>query len=163
MKYLLSILTLVVTLAIQAQESTTFILVRHAEKAADDPKDPSLSKEGEERAQDLKEILAQSGISVIYSTPFKRTNSTIEPIAGLLKLEIMEYMPNDPKSLAAEWLTNHQGATILVSGHSNTTPSIANALIGEEKYPQLDDSDYGNILIVTIPPKGKASHFILRY
>lgn len=163
MKYILSIFLIVAGISIQAQESTTFILVRHAEKLADDPKDPNLSKEGEVRAQDLKEILAQSGISAIYSTPFKRTKNTVQPIANLLKQEIIEYMPTDPKALAADLLAKHTGSMVLVSGHSNTTPALANALIGDEKYAQFDDSDYGNILIITITPAGKATHFVMRY
>ena len=35
------------------QSITTFILVRHAEKATDDPKDPNLSEAGLMRAQSL--------------------------------------------------------------------------------------------------------------
>ena len=163
MRSFLLLLAITITIGSFAQQSTTFILVRHAEKLADDPKDPNLSKEGEQRAQELKELLGRSGISVIYSTPFKRTRSTVQPIASALDLEIMDYMPNDPKALIDQMLAKHQGATILVSGHSNTTPMLANVLLGKEKYAQFDDGDYGNILIITVAPSGIASDVLIRY
>jgi hypothetical protein len=43
-------------------------------------------------------------------------------------------------------LTKHAGGTVVIAGHSNTIPEIANALVGEKKFEQFADDDYGNIL-----------------
>ncbi|MBT8290569.1 MAG: histidine phosphatase family protein, partial [Muriicola sp.] len=40
------------------------------------------------------------------------------------------------------------GNNVLVVGHSNTTPDFVNKMIGEEKYPPMDDSDNGSLFIV---------------
>ena len=163
MKHILSLLALVIFLGTQAQESTTFILVRHAEKAADDPRDPNLSEEGQQRAVALMNLLERSELTAIYSTPYKRTRNTVAPLAKKLNIEITDYSPSDPKGLMSSLLEKHKGGTVLISGHSNTTPFLANVLLGEQKYEQYDDSDYGNILIITVLASGKAGVIHLRY
>ena len=45
-------------------------------------RDPSLSEEGTLRAQKVV-LLAPMEINAIYSTPFKRTESTVAPLAEL--------------------------------------------------------------------------------
>ena len=70
------------TIQLHAQNDvTTFILVRHAEKSTDDPRDPSLSEEGIKRAEALKTMLSQADIAALYSSPYKRTKGTVQPIA----------------------------------------------------------------------------------
>jgi hypothetical protein len=39
---------------------------------------------------------------------------------------------------------------IVVVGHSNTTPALANLLIRQEKYKVLDESEYDKIWIIKI-------------
>ena len=68
--------------------ATTIVVVRHAEKSTDDPKDPSLSAAGQQRAQDLRMALKDAGVSDVYVTQYKRTRQTAEPLgvgAGLIK------------------------------------------------------------------------------
>jgi hypothetical protein len=48
--------------------------------------------------------------------------------------------------------------TVVICGHSNTIPALANILIGKEQYKTFDDSDYGNLLIIK---DGTVTH--LRY
>ena len=40
--------------------------------------------------------------------------------------------------------------TVLIVGHSNTTPAFVNAIIGKKEYLQIDDSDNGKLFIVTV-------------
>src|SRR4051812_24667993 len=79
--------------ALQAQQITTFILVRHAEKMADAGKDPALSSEGNARTKRLVSLLEKTTIDAIYTTPYKRTRSTVEPLAQAKRLTIREYEP----------------------------------------------------------------------
>ncbi|MCW3087421.1 MAG: phosphoglycerate mutase, partial [Sediminibacterium sp.] len=52
-------------------------------------------------------------------------------------------------------LSQMTGKTIIVAGHSNTTPALVNLLIKENRYPNLDDSVYNKLWIVTVKD-GKA-------
>lgn len=151
------------TFNVSAQtDVTTFILVRHAEKSKDDPRDPSLSEEGIKRAEALNAMLRQADIAALYSSPYKRTKSTVQPIADAKGLEINTY---DPRSAAflEDIMKKFKGKTIVISGHSNTTPNVVNALIGEDKFKQLSEDDYGKIYIVSVTEIGKGTATILTY
>ena len=163
MKNFLLLSLLIVSLACHSQDGTTFILVRHAEKSTDDPKDPNLSEAGITRTMKLADLLERTAITAVYSTPYKRTRSTVLPIANTRKLPVLEYAPTDPKAFAAELLGKHAGGTVLISGHSNTIPGLANALLGEEKFASFDDADYGNILVIFVDGSGKGRLLHLRF
>ena len=134
-------------------EETTFILVRHAEKADDGTDDPPLNEIGKERALALTEHLKETGITAIYSTDYKRTRQTVQQIADQRELEIKSYDPFAENTLD-QMFENEAGGIVLISGHSNTTPLLVNRLIGEERYQQFDDSDYDNLFIVVAEEKG---------
>jgi 2,3-bisphosphoglycerate-dependent phosphoglycerate mutase len=171
MKFLASIslvFCLLISGCTQAQEVkeestlTTFILIRHAEKGTDDPRNPSLSEEGIARAQNLVALLKHVDVNVLYSTPYKRTQQTIQPLADKYTLSIQEYNPSSMDFLNEAWAQN-KGKTIVISGHSNTTPMVANYLLGEEKYGNLDESEYDKVFVVTINEIGKGNVTVLSY
>lgn len=144
-------------------ETTTFVLVRHAEKV-DDSYDPDLSDEGYERAAVFERMLEKVEFDAVYSTPFIRTRETARPISERHQLEILEYDHRDPELVAAEWMEKHRGQYVLVAGHSNSTPMFANALLGREHFSEkFDESDYGNILVITISTSGERMLFHMRF
>lgn len=158
-----AVLIFSMALPVMAQnEITTFILVRHTEKSQDDPRDPSLSEAGVKRAQALKNLLSQAEINALYSTAYKRTRSTVQPIAEATGLEIQTYDPRSADFLK-EIMEKYKGKTIVVSGHSNTTPLVANALIGSRKFRQLADDDYSKVFVVSVSEIGKGTATILTY
>lgn len=141
------------------EELTTFILLRHAEKEAGQGamttgKDPKLSDEGKKRAERLTELFSQTAIAAIYSTPYERTRNTVTPLAKSKSLEVQHYEPNKLEAIDKMWNENH-GKTIVVCGHSNTIPKIANYLTTTDVYKDFSDSDYSNILVITVTQKGK--------
>ncbi|MBX2967158.1 MAG: histidine phosphatase family protein [Cyclobacteriaceae bacterium] len=144
------------TLILTAQDNlTTFILVRHGEKAVDkSTNDPDLSPEGKKRAERLAALLNEGEVNAIYSTPYKRTRQTVEPLATAKDLTIHDYAPNKEAAIDA-MLAEHRGGTIVVAGHSNTIPWFANKLLGAEKYQPWEEDDYDNVWIVTVSEKGK--------
>jgi phosphohistidine phosphatase SixA len=146
----------------QAQELTTFILVRHAEKVDDGTKDPALNDEGELRAQRLANHLGNTSLTAIYSTPYRRTQSTVRAIAETHNLEIQSYDPFADNVLDT-MLESNRGGIILISGHSNTTPHLVNTLIGNDKLEQLKESDYDNLFIVTVSEIGQGKLIRLTY
>lgn len=146
----------------QERPLTTFVLVRHAEKATHPPEDPPLNPRGEQRTAQLTEMLAESGITAIYSTDFVRTRETVRPLAERLGLEIREYDPRD-EDFHEELLDDHPGGKVLVVGHTNTIPALANRLLGEERFEEFEESDYGNLLVLSALSPGHAQVLRLRF
>ncbi len=143
-------------------EPTTIILVRHAEKAGNDPRDPDLSEAGLTRAKRLAELLSDVQIDELYSTPLKRTRQTLQFVAAQRGKETMDYDPRNLKGLA-DALQSKPGKTILVAGHSNTTPTLANLLLGKDKYQQLPESEYGKIWFITYDNNKPVVVLVLNY
>jgi broad specificity phosphatase PhoE len=137
--------------------TTTIVVVRHAEKNTDDPRDPSLSAAGQERARDLSVALKDAGITDIYTTQYKRTRQTAEPLAQQSRISITERPITSANSatyatdLAREILTRSAGKNVLIVGHSNTVPDIVRALSGSV-VPAITDAEYDHIFIVVITP-----------
>jgi 2,3-bisphosphoglycerate-dependent phosphoglycerate mutase len=142
---------------------TTFILVRHAEKATEGGSDPELKPEGVKRAELLAALFDKTKIDAIYSTDFKRTKSTVAPLALAKGLAVNVYSAMKLADLE-KLLSVHSGGTIVISGHSNTIPEIANVLVGSKEFKQFADADYGNILIISATAVGKDAKVVwLRY
>lgn len=136
-------------------DPTTILLVRHAERAEDGTNDPPISIEGKIRAEHLYKIISKYSIQAIYSTPYKRTKMTAKPTADSLGLEIQEYNFREIEEFLTKIIKNNTGNAVLIIGHSNTTPNLVNNLIGEEKYEQFEETEYGDLFIVRITELGK--------
>jgi len=128
-------------------DPTTLFLVRHAEKASDGTTDPPLTEEGHARARALRDMLYAAGIDVIYSTEFKRTRLTAQPLADTLGIDIQSYPPFDSAWTSA-LPQRHAGEQILIVGHSNTTPALVNHLAGSS-YKQLGEMEYDKVFVVS--------------
>jgi phosphohistidine phosphatase SixA len=138
------------------QKLTTFILLRHAEKMSDGSKNPNLTAAGKKRAENLVSLFKHTSIHKVYSTPFIRTRETVEPLAKAKALAITEYEAFKPEVIDMI-LKDFAGSMVLVCGHSNNIPWIANYLTGTEKFTNFDDNDYDNLLIITVAERGKIS------
>ena len=148
---------LVLTTTCLAQgKLTTFILLRHAEKVSDGSKDPELTEAGKKRAESLVTLFKNTPILAIFTTDYIRTRETVYPLAKSKSLDIKNYEAFKDDAIA-KMLKDHEGETVLISGHSNNIPRIANYLTGTENYKDFNDGDYGNILIVTVADRGKVA------
>src|SRR4051794_23898319 len=67
-----------------ASAQDAIFVVRHAEKEASPPTDPPLSTEGKQRAEALRDMLKEAGITAIITSPFSRTKETAKPLATAL-------------------------------------------------------------------------------
>ena len=105
----------------------------------------------------------RQGIDKVYSTEYQRTQLTAKPTADALNQPIQGYNPSDLKGLAKALKENDQGKTVLVVGHSNSTPSLVNALLGKEQFPMIEESEYGHLFAVTITHEGKVEVLDLKY
>jgi broad specificity phosphatase PhoE len=134
--------------------TTTFHLIRHAEKASDDPKDPDLNEAGRLRAQRLADRLQREPVDAIYATGYRRTQRTAAPLAAMRGIGVHTYDAAMPVAEFALWLEReHPAGTVLVVGHSNTIPGIASALCGCDVAP-IEDREYDRWITVSIARKG---------
>jgi len=132
------------------ENPTTYYLIRHAEKDQSDKsnRNPHLTDEGLKRAENWSKILANVKFDKIYSTNYHRTLETAKPTADFNNLDVTLY---DPRNFDLEkFKSETHGKTILIVGHSNTTPYITNQLLEEKKYKMIDESNNGHLYIVTI-------------
>lgn len=136
----------------EAAAVTTIYLVRHAEKEAG--KDPSLTPDGNARAERLAEILKNENVVKVYSTDTRRTRETAAPVAKAFGLEIEIYEPMHRYRMADRFKT--QEGVILVVGHSNTIPDMASAIADkDETYPDFQDLDYESLYWADISADGE--------
>jgi broad specificity phosphatase PhoE len=141
--------------------ATTIVVVRHAEKAADHPTDPSLKPAGQERARELAAVLEDAEVAAVYATELKRTQLTAAPVAQRFNLSVAQGPP-DAQGLVQEVLSKHAGKTVVVVGHSNTVPEIVKALSGRSIAP-IEDEEYDRLFIVVVPQSGPARLIQARY
>lgn len=137
--------------------TTTYYFIRHAEKDRSNPseRDPELTEKGHQRAAFWAKHFAEIPLDAVYSTNYKRTTSTAVQTAISKALKVQLY---DPRNLNDSlFVKNTKGKTVLVVGHSNTTPAFVNAVLGEEKYEDIDDSNNGNLYTVTIKGEIKSA------
>ena len=128
------------------QNVSIVYLVRHAEKA-DTGKDPELTDIGKERAEELSRMLKDAGITHIWTTDYKRTRGTVEPLSARTRIKVEVYDPSKLGEFATR-LKSIPGRHLVV-GHSNTTPGLVQAL-GGDPGPPMPDSEYDRFYIVTL-------------
>jgi len=151
----------------ESQATTTVIFVRHAEKALQPGDDPGLSEAGQLRAAELARQLVDAdvvaGVDAIYSTSYRRTEETAQPLAAALSLPIISYDASNTETVMDEIVRKHKGQIILVVGHSNTVPELIGNMGASKKVPEIAEDEYDNIYIVSIPWFGKTKTIRLRY
>lgn len=140
---------------------STYYLIRHAEKDRSDSsnRNPDLNDAGKLRAEKWAEVLKDVKFDAVYSTNYNRTRQTAKPLADLNKLEISSYDANNLFDKDFKKATS--GKTVMVVGHSNTTPQFANAILGEKKYEDIDDSENGALFIVQVQADGSVMSQVL--
>jgi len=147
--------------AYNASNTTTVLLVRHAEKMSEPADDPPLSPEGQFRAEALADWLADSGIRTIYVSERLRTRQTAEPLAQSTGATIVELSASDVEGLVKTLRSRHRGETVLVVGHSNSLPAVIRRLGGEAG--EIDPQDFSRLFVVTDSPLTRTTVLSLRY
>ena len=137
----------VLLLCLPAFAQVTVIFTRHAEKAANPPKDPPLTEAGRKRAELLAAMLADSGVTAIYVTELQRTQQTAAPLAARTGVKPTVIPANDTPQLVNAIRAQKAGVVVVV-GHSNTLPGIISALGGPKV--EIPDSDYDNLFVLTL-------------
>jgi len=137
------------------EKSFSIYLVRHAEKIKG-MKDPSLTECGQFRAKQLANMLEKANIKSIYSTRYKRTTATASPLAQQQKLAIKNYAPNKLEQLSLQLIKAKEN--VVIFGHSNTTPQLAE-LLSQVPVEPISEKQYRGLYQVII--SGENRHLTL--
>ena len=143
--------------ALAQHKKLTIVLLRHAEKDISptaDKVNPDLTPEGKQRAQNLVKKIKKYKPTAIFSSDYIRTKSTVAPLAEKRKLTVQIYDPRKLNELA-DMIMEGKYKSVVVVGHNNTTPALANLLIKQEKYPALLETEYSKIWIIKIKKNDK--------
>ncbi len=149
----------------ESTEGTTpsvVFLVRHAEKAADDERDPSLSEVGQERARALAHALGDAGVTHLFASEYRRTQLTLAPLAKATGVEVVVVSAREPEAQVAALRELPPGSVAVVAGHSNTVPDLAKRLGASltglethERYGEiLPDGDYDRLVEIVVASSG---------
>ncbi len=163
MKYLLILLV-----AGLCSCGNTIYIVRHAEKEPVKPGapmmeagDPPLSEAGRQRALVLRDLLGNRNVKYIFSTNYKRTISTAQPLKdskGDLRIELYSSKKDSMDAFISRLKTIRNG-NVLVVGHSNTIDDLANKLCGTTVVPgDLDEKIYDNLYAI----KRKGDRYVFK-
>ena len=144
--------------------TTTFILVRHAEKA-DDSSNTNLSEAGKKRAEALAKLLSKVKIDAIYSTRLNRTQQTVKLVAENNDLMIQTYEMNASFPRLTDILAKkYAGKTILIVGHSNTLPMNIARLTQNKKEIEIPETEFDNVYFIQLQDDGTSTNLIqLKY
>ena len=139
------------------------ILLRHAEKPADD-RNPSLSPRGLERARALPSLLTNSPAFSGHALPAavfaprstthghgRRAEETISPLARELHMPVRTpFAAGDYAKLAKEILSNRafDGKTIVICWEHDNLPPLAREL-GVHKPPNWSGGTFDRLWVVT--------------
>jgi len=152
-----------VSAPVEANAQTTggrvVVLVRHAEKEAGD--DPALTPDGAARARTLVHVLSGRRLEAVYVSEFRRTRDTGAPAADAAGLTPIVVEARDVEGLARAIRAGAAGTTLVV-GHSNTVPALISAL-GAPPVPEIPESAYDDLFVVTLSPQGGADVVHLKY
>ena len=156
-KFLLTIFVFALFSACTSDKTTTYYLIRHAEKDRTNTtnKNPNLNSNGVIRAEKWAKHFENIVLDAVYSTDYNRTQQTAAPTAKSKDLIVQSY--NSSKMYDSIFKKNTKGKTVLVVGHSDTTPVFANIILGQKKYKNMADNDNASLYIVTVFNDKKSS------
>ena len=164
----LALLVVVIGAASLYQSATTtfIVIVPDAEAMQGGIADPPLAPEGEERAERLARLFGGAGgagrIAAIYSSPARRAQQTVAPLAALQRLPV-EVLGSDATGLAATHaLREQRGRVALLVGDTPLTSQWL-ASLGMSTPAGVRADDSASLYIVSIPTLGSARLLQLQY
>jgi broad specificity phosphatase PhoE len=144
---------------VRAQE--LIVLVRHAEQTDHTAGDPPLSERGEARAAALAALLAEAGITAVYSSERARAQATAAPLAARIGAEIRVVPAREPEALLRRVRAEQADGRVLIVGHSNTVPALLR-LLGHPHEGDLAREDFDNVFVIRPAPEPGGAPVVLR-
>lgn len=133
---------------------STVIVVRHAERGADD----HINDEGKARALHLAEVLGQADIGFLIASDLARTQETLAPLAALKPTIPVEPI-KDIDAVVARVKGLPAGSLSVVCHHSFTIHQILDGL-GVEGHSDINVSTINSQFLVVLLPAGRKPQLI---
>ncbi len=128
-------------------EPSLVVLVRHAETEPDGTKDPHLSAAGRQRAEFLAKLMESTRITHVFTSEYQRTKETGAVVSTWIGVQAKAVPAREPEALLAAVRALPRKAKVLIVGHSNTVPELAEALGGTE-IEAMTDEDFGRMIAI---------------
>jgi broad specificity phosphatase PhoE len=148
-------------------DSTTIIVVRHAEESVDTGGGTQLSPAGETHAELLSRMFgdgrAAGRIDAVYVSPAARDRLTVARLSTTLGIAPVIDSTGDPRELARRVIREHSGGRILVVARDGTMGDIVAALSGGKPRPSVGEAEYGAMYIVSVSRIGRPNVLHLTY
>ncbi len=151
----------------ESQVTTTVIITTHAELETDLNANSGLSDQGIQRANSLASTLSSidvvSGVDVIYTTTYRATQETAEPISRLLGLPINIVDQDIVEDFIESIKNDHSGQIILIVSHPENLSRLVVELQGSKNINTESLNNNDQLFIVTVPWFGKVKTLQLTY
>ena len=112
--------------------------------------DPELSEAGKSRAAALAALLKDAKITAIFTTQYKRTRDTAQPLAAATGVAATAIDSKDAASLIEK--VKASAGNVLVVGHSNTVPDLIKGL-GVAEPVSIAEDEFDNLFVVIRGPR----------
>ncbi|KAA1154632.1 histidine phosphatase family protein [Pseudoalteromonas sp. FUC4] len=129
-------------------------LFRHSEKLTG--KNPALSEKGKARANNLVTLFKEYQNIHLFSSNYKRTLQTAAPLQAHFNTKINVYNAGELSDLKNE-LLKLKGVVVVI-GHSNTTPQLAE-LLSNEKVPAMSETQFTQYFILHNKPTNNGTDY----
>ena len=127
----------------------TVYIVRHAEKMSPwSDNNPPLSPAGYQRADALAERFKTTELDKVIVSTYRRTQETAAPTAEAQGLSPIIIPANEIEEIVAEIQQSSTTRAVLVVGHSNTVPSIIEALHPNANVQEIAEDVFNQFHVV---------------
>jgi hypothetical protein len=152
----------------ELQATTTIIVTRYANVLVAGGDDAGLSPHGQVRAQEIARLLGAvdvvAGVDAIYVAPNRRARDTSVPISMINDAPVHTVEdPSAVEELVARILTEYKGKIILLITEPELMQPVIAEMHGSKKLPPIEEGEFDNLYIVSIPWFGKVKTLRLKY
>jgi 2,3-bisphosphoglycerate-dependent phosphoglycerate mutase len=161
------VISLTLAWIFESQSTTTVIFVRYADVNPGDESNPGLNGAGQRRAEELVRVIGDinvvASVNAIFATQFRNTQETAEPLAKSLQMPVQVIDADNVRGLTDLILQEYKGDIVLVITNRKALPQLIQRFHGSKNLPEIEDSEYDNLFIVSIPWYGKVKTLRLKY
>jgi broad specificity phosphatase PhoE len=131
--------------------TSTYYIVRHAEKRLNEGDNPALTTQGMKRAEDLNVYFGNNKPNKIFVSTFLRTQLTAAPTATAAGVSAVIIKQNNTDSLNffILGLSLLDRKKVLVVSHTDAIPKIIKGLCNVDISP-IAENDYDNLYIIKL-------------
>jgi 2,3-bisphosphoglycerate-dependent phosphoglycerate mutase len=140
--------------------TSTYYIVRHAEKRLNEGDNPALTQQGMKRAEDLNTYFGNNKPNKIFVSTFLRTQLTAAPTATAAALSPVIIKQNNTDSLNffILGLSLLDRKKVLVVSHTDAIPKIVKGLCNVDINP-ITENDYDNLYIIRLRKNKRVQQF----